>query len=168
MGPSDNPIICEIFNDTGTYITSCYSHDRISYIKQCYVESCGPPPLQKNIMFKLLANPSFHNFKNPNNAPLLRPNNSDNNKKREQSKSSSPAFSYVSNSSNNLLQRVILLDDADTMIKYKKYSLSANHSNKNNAKRLIFQIRIEHISQKHKHKKKKMKIEKKQNNKIKT
>merc|ERR1712154_478067 len=37
--PSDNPIICEIFNDTGTYITSCYSHDRISYIKQCYVET---------------------------------------------------------------------------------------------------------------------------------
>eukprot|EP01083_Nonionella_stella_P211809 765411_1 len=116
--PTDTPIICEIFNDRGTFITSCYSHDTISYIKQCYVESCDPPPLPTNIIFKLLANPTFNNLKHSYN------NNNNNNQNIEQSKSSPPAFSYVSNSRDNSLQRVILLDDSDTMGKYQKYSLS--------------------------------------------
>eukprot|EP01083_Nonionella_stella_P032900 90079_1 len=145
---TDLPIICEIFNDTGTYITSCFSHDTIAYIKQCYVESCDPPPLPKNIIFKLLVNPTFNSLKPTALAiPTLT---------TEASKSSSHAFSYVSNSHNSTLQKVILLDDTDIMAKYKRYSLSMQkYSNNckdkdNEPKRLIFQIRIEHISSKHK------------------
>ena len=68
--------------------------------------------------------------------------------KREHSKESSTAYSFVSSSSTNTLQRVILLDDTDTMSKFKKYSLSPPLSKKTKNNRLIFQIRIEFIKRK--------------------
>ena len=109
------------------------------------MESCDPPPTLNNIRFQLIANPSIHHLKQAHSQLL--PQNNSYSEKREHSKESSTAsYSFVSTSSTNTLQRVILLEDTDTMNKYKKYSLSpALSSKKTKNNRLIFQIRIEFI-----------------------
>lgn len=59
---SRDPTICRIYGEQGKrFITSCSLHDKISYVKQCYAQSCDPPINFSDVIFKLMLKNHNHN-----------------------------------------------------------------------------------------------------------